>query len=191
MRPRQSEDYERALGEIHAAASSLSQLVAALLFLARADSGATLIDRETIQLVELLEAVSESLTDTYPDIHLEVEGQAQVCGDITLLTRLFTNLLENAAVHGQATSVKVAIGKNTDQILIELSDNGCGLQSEQLPRLLERFYQGDLARRGQGAGLGLSICLSIVHAHGRDLMLGLNGQGGLVVTQKFPALIDP
>lgn len=72
MRPRPGEDYARALQEIHSAAGHLSQLVGSLLFLARADSGGSLIDRERVQLDELLEAVSESLMDTYPDLHLQL-----------------------------------------------------------------------------------------------------------------------
>jgi two-component system phosphate regulon sensor histidine kinase PhoR len=83
------------------------------------------------------------------------------------------NLVENAIKYGKSNGTIVASCYRTDgkNVLIEVSDDGIGIEEEHLRRIFERFYRTDAARsrdRG-GTGLGLAICKHIVEAHGHSM----------------------
>ena len=82
----------------------------------------------------------------------------------------FANLLDNSVAHTPAgAKVTVAAGRADEDRIVEVTvtDAGVGIPSEDLPRIFERFYQVDKARkRRRGAGLGLAITKEIVEAHG-------------------------
>jgi signal transduction histidine kinase len=105
-------------------------------------------------------------------------------GEAGHLTRLFANLLHNAARHTpQDGSITLSAWQLGDFIRVSVSDNGAGISAEHLPHLTERFYRVDTARaRAQGgAGLGLAICKSIVEAHGGEIQIeSIEGLGTTV-----------
>lgn len=84
-------------------------------------------------------------------------------------TRVFDNLLENSIKYGgrpDMLHICFNLKKVEKQIVIEVSDNGNGVQEEKLPHIFEQFYRGDEARvSADGSGLGLYVCRYIVTAH--------------------------
>jgi two-component system phosphate regulon sensor histidine kinase PhoR len=92
-----------------------------------------------------------------------------VLADEDKIKQVFINLFENAIRYGKKNGV-VSVGfyEIDDLMVIEVSDNGYGIEEEHLPRLFERFYRTDQARsRHQGGtGLGLSIVKHIIEQHG-------------------------
>ena len=74
--------------------------------------------------------------------------------------------------------------------MIAVKDTGCGIPSEHLPQLGERFYRVDAARSRPdgGTGLGLSICKGIVHAHGGTLSIESTSGVGTTVHIRLPRL---
>jgi signal transduction histidine kinase len=100
------------------------------------------------------------------------------------LTRLFTNLLENAVRHTPPEgAVTVAIATDAQSVVVTVTDTGEGIAPEHLPFLGERFYRVDAARASEGGrtGLGLAICRSIVQAHGGRMTIESTvGQGTTV-----------
>jgi Signal transduction histidine kinase len=83
------------------------------------------------------------------------------------------NLVENATKYGKQNGSIVASIYRTDDrhVLIEISDDGIGIDEEHVGRIFERFYRTDAARsrdRG-GTGLGLAICKHIIEAHGQSI----------------------
>ncbi len=79
-----------------------------------------------------------------------------------------TNLLDNALKYSEPRSEVVIAAMLTEtEVTIAVSDRGCGIDAEHLPRLFERFYRVDKARSRKlgGTGLGLAIVKHIVQAH--------------------------
>ena len=83
------------------------------------------------------------------------------------------NLVENASKYGKPGGSIVASIYKTDEkhVLIEIGDDGIGIEEEHLQRIFERFYRTDAARSRDkgGTGLGLAICKHIIEAHGQPI----------------------
>jgi two-component system, OmpR family, sensor histidine kinase SenX3 len=96
-------------------------------------------------------------------------AQYTVRGDETLLTSMFTNLVDNAVKYTPPGGrVEVTGGFEGGEIVIRVSDTGIGIPEEKLPRIFERFYRVDKARSKEtgGTGLGLSIVKHTAENHG-------------------------
>ena len=91
------------------------------------------------------------------------------------------NLIDNAIKYSApGKSVRVEASRADDTVRISVRDQGCGIDTEHLPRLFERFYRVDKARSRQlgGTGLGLSIVKHIALAHGGNVNVeSVVGQG--------------
>jgi two-component system phosphate regulon sensor histidine kinase PhoR len=91
-----------------------------------------------------------------------------VNADREKITQVFTNLIDNAFKYGkEGGSTSVSLFELHDQVLIEVTDDGIGIEEKFLPRLFERFYRTDTSRSRQigGSGLGLAIVKHIIEAH--------------------------
>ena len=101
------------------------------------------------------------------------ETPTYVFADKNKIYQVIVNILSNAAKYGKIDGQTTAsIYKMEDvKILIEIGDDGIGIDEEHLPRLFERFYRTDDARAREigGTGLGLAICKHIVEAHGETI----------------------
>lgn len=101
------------------------------------------------------------------------ESPTYVFADKNKIYQVIVNILSNAAKYGKIDGqITASIYKMEDEkILIEIGDDGIGIDEEHLPRLFERFYRTDDARAREigGTGLGLAICKHIVEAHGETI----------------------
>jgi two-component system, OmpR family, sensor kinase len=170
-----AERYRELISAIDAAANRQGKSVEELLFLARADAGALARDVGPVCLLEVLEEAAEAVEGPrHSCVRIElVDPELMVQGSGSALTRLFTNLLQNAVRHAPPQgAVTVAVAADAQSVIVTVSDTGEGIAPEHLPHLGERFYRVDAARSagrlppGRGAGLGLAICRSITEAHG-------------------------
>lgn len=162
---------------IHEESARLTRLVDDLLDLARLDAGQVTFDRSQLDLNALAARVIDRLGLRAGEkrIRLEnsVRGLPAVTGDGDRLAQVLTNLIDNAIKHTPSGG-RVAIGGETRgaEVLLHVEDSGPGIPADELPRIFERFYQVDKARRGgvgHGSGLGLAISREIVQAHGGRL----------------------
>jgi len=117
-----------------------------------------------------------------------VAGLPMILGDGDRLAQVFTNLIDNALKHTPGGGrVKLRSESQAAAVLVHVEDSGPGIPAEELPRIFERFYQVDKARRGgegRGSGLGLAISHQIVGAHGGRLTaLSAPGQGSRFTVQ--------
>jgi two-component system phosphate regulon sensor histidine kinase PhoR len=104
-------------------------------------------------------------------IQMSVSCPDDLCArmDPPLVEQAVVNLVDNAVKYSDANgAVGVVATRQGDEVRIDVRDSGCGIDSEHLPRIFERFYRVDKARSRKvgGTGLGLSIVKHIIQAHG-------------------------
>jgi len=103
-----------------------------------------------------------------------------VDGDEARLTQVFTNLLTNAAKYTEPDGhILVSVRQNGDQVVVEVRDDGIGIDKDLLPRLFELFVQGaqSTERAAGGLGLGLTLVRSLVKLHGGTIDARSDGPG--------------
>jgi signal transduction histidine kinase len=185
------ERYRDFLAAIDSAAGRQSRIVEELLFLARADAGGLARDVGPVCLIEALEEASESvLRPNGPSIRLEsIDPALLVQGSGSELTRLFTNLLENAVRHTPPEGpVTLSAVVDSTSVTVSVTDTGEGIAPAHLPHLNagERFYRVDAARTAGGTGLGLAICRSITEGHGGRMTIESKVGEGTTVRVRLP-----
>lgn len=101
------------------------------------------------------------------------EIPVEVFADKNKIYQVLVNILSNAVKYGKIDGEIIASVYHLEdhKILIEISDNGIGIEEAHIPRLFERFYRTDDARSREigGSGLGLAICKHIIEAHGENI----------------------
>lgn len=175
---------------IYDEAARMHRLVLDLLDLARLDAGTADLLREPVDLAALARNVVQRMQPQAQaaQVALTVNGvdALMVYGDGDRLAQVLTNLLDNALKHTPpGGEVTVRVQEEAGWALCVVRDTGQGIPPEALPRIFERFYQLDQARRG-GAGLGLSIAYEIVRAHGGTIAVQSEPGKGSVFVVKLP-----
>jgi two-component system OmpR family sensor kinase len=163
-------ELDRAMAGISLESARMGHLVEDLLTLARLDEGLPL-DQKQVELVKLSADAVHTAAAVGPDwpVRLEAARPVEVTGDPLRLRQVLDNLLSNVRAHTPiGTTTVVRVSQTEDEAVVEVADDGPGLDDEQRARVFERFYRADPSRsrlKG-GAGLGLSIVNAIVTAHG-------------------------
>ncbi len=159
--------------------ASLQGLVEELFELVKLDTRQVQLRREPFQAAELAQDAVLKLKPKADGagVSLTVEGPQDlplVRGDIGLVERVLTNLIENALAFTPAGgSVRVALSRENGGVQVSVMDTGTGIGPEDLPHVFERFYRADRSRDRThgGAGLGLAIAREIVEMHGGALQV--------------------
>lgn len=155
----------------------LTALVTELFDLAKLDAQDVPLHRETFSLRELVQDTVQKfqLAARDKDIHIAVHSQPElpyVNADIGMIERVFHNLLENALRYTPPTGkIDVLLVPQERDVAVQVSDTGCGIPAEDLPRVFERFFQADKSRNTNpgSSGLGLAIAKRILELHGSDI----------------------
>ncbi|MGH9090168.1 MAG: sensor histidine kinase [Acidimicrobiales bacterium] len=168
-----------------------AQLIDALLTLARSQRG--LEHREPVDLSSAVRhalkvhASSAAVKGLQVDVVLD---HAEVSGDPRLIERLVSNLIDNA-IRYNVTGGRVEITVSAASTLTTLTviNTGSLVSPQEVSRLSEPFQRAGSERTTspEGLGLGLSIVTQIADAHGADLQIRSQPEGGLIVTVSFPA----
>jgi len=205
-RPRAVHEYENVLTQLRGEVDRLTKLVDDLLTMARLDDMAFVVQEETLNLTDLLEAVVDQMRHLAmkKGIALELHSpdQLKMTGDATLLIRLFLNLLDNAVKYtppGGRVVVQASIdesmkdreklGSESKYVIVTVEDTGPGITEEDLKQIFERFYRADKSRsRVRGSGLGLSIVRKIVELHGGEIHVESQVGKGSTFTVHLPLL---
>lgn len=139
----------------------------------------------TVSLNDVVEGVLYAMANP-PDMKLtlDIKGTLFVLGDATELSRVLSNLLENARRYGKSADglahVEIMARKRDQWVLLRVRDHGPGVPNEDLARIKQPFYRGDLARTAvTGAGLGLAIVDKTVQRMGGSFVLTCPSGGGL------------
>ena len=180
-----------ALESIHTQAARMAALLSQLLMLARADKGRQVVQREPVDLSELVEMVAETEAEQAEarniTVQTELEPGVMVQGDETLLMRLLINLTENAIRYGHpGGQVKLTLRRQDGEAVGTVEDDGIGIAPENLDKIWQRFWQADPARSGGGAGLGLSMVRWIAQDHGGRVTVQSEPGKGSIFTFFLP-----
>jgi len=115
------------------------------------------------QVVTLYEYVAEEKKIT---VHLEEEKPLSARVDITRISQVWANLLDNGIKYGREGGwVKIALRLVGREVVVSFTDNGMGISEAEQGRIWERLYRGDRSRSQKGLGLGLSYVHAVVAAH--------------------------
>jgi two-component system heavy metal sensor histidine kinase CusS len=189
-RDRSATEYRETIESTVAECERLSRIVDNLLFVARVDAEREPIARKWFDAraaVEKIAAFYQMVADDH-DVTINCSGNGQIYADPDLFERVVGNLLENAlrftAKHG---AIRIALSKQNSNFEVAVSDNGCGIAREHLPRVFDRFYRAESSRSSDGAGLGLALVKSIVELHGGSATIQSELNRGTTVVLRFPA----
>lgn len=171
-RPRSLEEYREALHGNLEELQWMAQMINDMLFLAKADHGLLVPGQTALTLHEEVDALLEFYAPLAEDNEVQLlrEGEAVLQGDRHMLRRALSNLLDNALRFTPAGGqIRVTLEPG---VRICVANTGVAIEAAALPRLFDRFYRVDPARRegsSEHAGLGLAITRSIVLAHGGNI----------------------
>lgn len=147
--------------------------------ISRLERGEQLLYKQNFVIQDLLKEVFESLFIKSNEKNIKClikkgcESPIVVCADKEKIRQVLINTIENSFKYGRPNGNIVASIYTTDgkHVLIEISDDGIGIEEEHLPRIFERFFRTDKARSRDkgGTGLGLAICKHVIEAHGETI----------------------
>ena len=174
----------------------MTELVEALLMLARADEGTAPLHRETVDLRAIVEETGETgeLLAAEAGVNMEVATPADpviVPVDASRIRQLILNLLTNAVKYTPAGgSVRLQLGPSNGRVTLTVADSGVGIAPGDLPHIFDRFWRADSARtrtgERSGTGLGLAICKWIAEAHGGTIDVQSRPGRGTTFTVTLP-----
>lgn len=142
--------------------------------ISKLESGQITINVEKFDIIELIHETVENLEDkaAKENIRIIIDIKSSqpifVKADRRRIQQVIINLINNSIKYGKdGGRIKINIYPLLDQILVEVTDNGVGIDEKNLPRVFERFFRADKSRSRDvgGSGLGLAIVKHIVEAH--------------------------
>ena len=173
----------------------LAHIVEDLMDISRVSRGKLEIERKSLDMVEVINRAIETATPSITGAHHQLEvdvlpAPLPVSGDIHRLTQILTNLLNNAARYtAQGGKITVKARAQDSWVVVDVSDNGQGIEPEMIDRIFDMFVQGrsPLQRVGSGLGVGLALARRLAELHGGSLIAHSEGANkGSVFTLRAP-----
>lgn len=152
----------------------MTKMLSQLLMLSRGYEGRYHFQPEELDLYEIAESVSDSMSVMAASksihVHNQIPEGKMIQADQSLLTQLLVNLVENAIKYGKdGGTVWIYVDENDTGLVLCVRDDGIGIGEKDISNIFERFYRADKARNRSGSGLGLSIVKWIAQLHGWNL----------------------
>jgi signal transduction histidine kinase len=161
-----------------------------LMDLSRIEAGRLELIHEPMDLVESVRRVVLAVQMLTSRHTIEVDAPRTLEGawDAARLEQVLQNLLTNAVKYSpDGGRIMVRLVADASEATVSVSDQGVGIEPDELPRLTERFYRVSGTRKLEGSGLGLYICQAIVSGHGGRLSAASDGLGkGSTFTMTLP-----
>lgn len=172
----------------------LKRLVEDLLELSRLQSGAITLEKEWIDLNQIITQMKDKFKTTFKqrgiDFQVEIGSEAAyLVADRIRLEQVLMNLINNAIQFTSAGKILIKTKKSNHGVELSISDTGQGISEEDVPFIFERFYRTDKSRNREsgGTGIGLSIVKNIVDAHHGEIRVKSKEGEGTTFTIVFPS----
>ena len=174
------------LKDMQTDAQWLKRMVENLLSVTRVDADTVRLSKHAVVLEELVDALIVKFRKHYPDQLVQVsipEEFVSIPMDPVLIEQVLMNLLENAVFHAHGMEnlwLRVEVREGKAHFFVE--DDGCGIADDRMAQLFtgisDREIKADSGRSNMG--IGLSVCRTIIKAHGGELKAGNRPDGGAV-----------
>lgn len=180
-----------ALEETH----RMSRIVESLLTISRLDAGEVKMDKSQLDVGELAASTADEMKllaeEKSIGLRIHAGPGVEVAGDRVRLQQVVVNLIDNSIKYTPTGgTIEVRVGREGNNAVLEVSDNGLGIPAHDLPHVFERFYRADKARSraSGGAGLGLSIVKAICAAHNGEIKVSSQEGKGSTFRVELPLL---
>lgn len=191
------EDAEVMLKSLTRNAYRLQALITDILDVARIEAGTLTLDKENLNLTDLIETAMSDVKNqvkssgkrveiSYPHKQIQQQQQSREKNDLIVdadrdrILQVLSNLLNNALKFTREGKIAIMSEKEGNQVIVKVKDSGSGIDSEIFPKLFEKFA----SKSEKGTGLGLFISKNIVEAHGGRIWAE-NNPGGMGATFTF------
>jgi two-component system, OmpR family, sensor histidine kinase KdpD len=169
----------------------LSRLIHNLLSVTRLESATVELRRTPESVDDIVLSAVERFKDRARKAPIVSEISADlplISAEPVLLEQVLVNLLENATRYGGSDPVIAVHARAVDgSVLVQVEDNGPGIAEHEREKVFEKFYRGQHAAKSDGGvGLGLTICRSIIRAHGGKIGVRERAGGGTLVEFTVP-----
>jgi len=191
-----SQRYRAYANDIHNSGIHLLQIVTDILDISKIEQGKFELNEEAIDPKSLIDSTMALMRERASEKKVHLKARLLPCdgefiADARCVKQILINLIGNAVKFTEAEGrVDVIVGQNQDGTFsINVADTGCGMDPEQIPRLLLPFEQmaGSLTRDHDGYGLGLPLVNGLASMHGATLTIDSKVGSGTLVSVTFPA----
>lgn len=186
-RERDTQEYREALTQVAVIAERMNQLAESLLSIARGEDSLTPQTVERVDFPSLVCEVAGEMEPLFEDkdlclsVHVPPTAIAALHVDADGIRRILAILLDNSLKYSSpGGSVTITVCQEREEVSLEVADTGCGIPTESLTRIFDRFYRVDSSRdrKSGGYGLGLAIAQQIARTHrGRIVASSVVGEG--------------
>ena len=174
------------LKDIQSDSKWLNRMVENLLSVTRVDADKVRLSKQSVVLEELIDALLVKFHKHYPGTYVQVripEEFLSIPMDPVLIEQVLMNLLENAVFHAQGMqNLWLRVERKNRHAVFFVEDDGCGIPEEKMAHLftglLDSETPADSTRSNMG--IGLSVCKTIIKAHGSELKAGNRPEGGAI-----------
>ena len=172
------------LGDVQSDAQWLTRMVENLLSVTRVDGERVRLAKNSTVLEELIDAVLLKFYKHYPNQKVQVQIPSAFLSipmDPMLIEQVLMNLLENAVFHAKGMeNLWLRVEQDNGDAVFYVEDDGCGIAKEKLPKLFSGLQdREDFMETGRSnMGIGLSVCRTIIKAHGSDIRVENRPGGG-------------
>ena len=171
----------------------LISLVENLLSVTRIEEGRMNFNMSVELMDEVIEEAMRHINRKSTEHNISVEYKDELIlarMDARLIIQVIINIVDNAIKYTPAGSeIRITAEKKENTVSVRISDNGAGIPDSIKPRVFEMFFTGEstIADNRRSLGLGLSLCKSIINAHGGEITLTDNTPHGSVFTFTLPS----
>lgn len=168
-----SADARKYLGEMRTSLSRLADMVSSVLDVNRMEAGEMPLNRDAVDLVELVEAACKPFMASVGDRQLRIERvftSVQCFCDAELIQRVVSNLMTNALKYAPSRGeICITVSADASHVRVAFADTGPGIAKQDQKVIFEKYGQADSRRPRYSSGLGLAFCKLAVEAHGGQI----------------------
>ncbi len=188
--------YREALADCVEESDHVLVMLNTLMDISEAESGAMPLQREPVVLddvvaraVDLYHDAAEAKGIALVRVDADRPARLVVMGDRTRLEQVAANLIDNAVKYTPPGGrVEIGVAREDRRAVLRIRDTGRGIPADELPRIWDRLFRGDVSRTERGLGLGLSLVKAIVEAHGGSVGVDSSPNHGSTFTVSLPGV---